>query len=46
MPIFSTVEAWLIMGEKISGLQIIGAIIIMAGIVLSNWKTKNVDSSA
>ncbi|MBE6446504.1 MAG: DMT family transporter [Alphaproteobacteria bacterium] len=46
MPVFSTLESWILLDEKISFLQLIGAFIIMAGIVLSNWKTKNVDSSA
>lgn len=38
MPVFSTLEAWLLLGEKISGLQLFGSLIILYGIILSNRK--------
>ena len=42
MPIFSTIMAILIFGEKFMMFHIIGAVFIIAGIVLSSRKNKNV----
>lgn len=41
MPVFSTIEAWLLLGEKISDMQITGAAIILSGIFLSNDRTRD-----
>ena len=41
MPVFSTVEAWILLNEKISAMQLIGASIILGGIFLSNAHKKN-----
>jgi len=38
MPVFSTLEAWILLGEKISNLQLLGGLIILFGIFLSNQK--------
>ena len=40
MPVFSTLEAWFLLNEKISSLQLIGATIILIGIFLSNYRKK------
>ncbi len=39
MPIFSTIESWLILSEKIRLIHLVGAIIIFVGIFYSNKKT-------
>ncbi len=40
MPVFSTLEAWLLLNEKISAMQLIGGTIILLGIFLSNYQKK------
>ncbi len=40
MPVFSTLEAWILLGEKISVLQLVGAGVILGGIFLSNYPKK------
>ena len=42
MPVFSTIESWLILGEGIHLIHLIGAIIIFIGIFYSNKKPKSV----
>ena len=41
MPVFSTLESWLILDEKIRLIHLIGAIIIFTGIFYSNKKSKS-----
>ncbi|MBQ3696116.1 MAG: DMT family transporter [Alphaproteobacteria bacterium] len=41
MPVFSTLESWLILGEGIHPIHVIGAIIIFIGIFYSNKKPKS-----
>ena len=41
MPIFSTIMAILIFNEKFMGFHLIGAILIVTGIVLSSKKTEH-----
>ena len=42
MPVFSTIESWLILNEEIHLIHLIGAIIIFVGIYYSNKKPKSV----
>ena len=42
MPVFSTLESWLLLGEGIHLIHLIGAMIIFTGIYYSNKKPKSV----
>ncbi len=41
MPVFSSLESWLILSEPLEWIHLIGAIIILYGIILTNKKSKS-----
>ena len=41
MPIFTTIEAYLILKEQLVAAQIYGGILILGGILLTNWQAKH-----
>ena len=41
MPIFTTIEACLILGEHLVMAQVYGGILILGGILLTNWRAKH-----
>ena len=41
MPVFSSFESWIILSEPLEWIHLIGAIIILCGILLTNKQTKS-----
>jgi drug/metabolite transporter (DMT)-like permease len=38
IPVFSSIEAWLILGEEFTSVHVISMLLVFAGILIANWK--------